>query len=50
MDRGEQREGIVHDDEDRQGFVETLMDGGGNAGRQIRAYGLMLNQFYVKPS
>jgi putative transposase len=45
MNRGDRREEIFEDDQDRSLFLETLAEAGEKAGWWIHAYGLMANPF-----
>jgi len=45
MNRGDQREDIFRDDEDRQRFLSTLGEACGKTEWQVPAYGLMRNHF-----
>ena len=47
MNRGDQREPIFKDDEDRQRFLTTLGEACGKTGWQVHAYCLMLNHFHL---
>lgn len=47
MARGDRREAIVRDDEDRKMFVRTLGDAAEKAGFRIHAYVLMTNHYHV---
>jgi REP element-mobilizing transposase RayT len=47
MNRGDQREDIFHDDEDRQRFLGTLTEACVKTEWQIHAYCLMRNQFHL---
>src|SRR5437867_2244068 len=47
MNRGDQRESIFHDDDDRQRFIETLGEACGKTGWQVHAYCLMPNHFHL---
>lgn len=47
MNRGDRREPIFVDDEDRQRFVETLGQSCEKCGWQVHAYCLMLNHFHL---
>lgn len=46
MNRGDQREDIFHDDEDRQRFLGTLTEACGKTEWQIHAYCLLRNHFH----
>jgi len=46
LNRGDRREAIFKDDEDRQGFVETLGEACVRSGWQVQAYCLMPNHFH----
>src|SRR6266545_970065 len=47
MNRGERRESIFHDNDDRQRFIETLGEVCGKTGWQVHAYCLMPNHFHL---
>jgi len=47
MNRGDRREPIFHDDDDRQRFIETLGEACGKTGWQVHAYCLMPNHFHL---
>ncbi len=47
MNRGDRRESIFHDDDDRQRFIETLGEACGKTGWQVHAYCLMPNHFHL---
>ena len=47
MNRGDQREDIFRDDEDRQRFLPTLGEACGKPEWQVHAYCLMGNHFHV---
>src|SRR5438132_664548 len=47
LNRGDRREGIFHDDADRQRFIETLGEACGKTGWQVHAYCLMPNHFHL---
>jgi REP element-mobilizing transposase RayT len=47
MNRGDQREDIFRDDEDREKFLSTLGEGCGKTEWQIHAYCLMSNHFHL---
>jgi putative transposase len=47
MSRGDRREPIFKDDEDRQRFVQTLGEGCARSGWQVHAYCLMPNHFHL---
>ena len=47
MNRGDQREDIFRDDEDRQRFLGTLTEACGKTEWQIHAYCLMRNHFHL---
>jgi putative transposase len=47
MNRGDRREPIFKDDQDRQCFLETLGEAGAKTGWQVHAYCLMLNHFHL---
>lgn len=47
MNRGDRREPIFKDDQDRQRFLETLAEVGIKTGWQVHAYCLMLNHFHL---
>jgi REP element-mobilizing transposase RayT len=47
MNRGDRREPIFNDDEDRQRFLETLGEVCGKTRWQVQAYCLMLNHFHL---
>jgi len=47
MNRGDRRERIFMDDEDRQRFVETLGEVCAKTGWQVHAYVLMPNHFHL---
>jgi REP element-mobilizing transposase RayT len=47
MNRGDRREPIFKDDQDRQRFLETLGETCDKTGWQIHAYCLMLNHFHL---
>jgi putative transposase len=47
MNRGDRREPIFKDDEDRQRFLATLGEACGKTGWQVHAYCLMLNHFHL---
>jgi putative transposase len=47
MNRGDRREDIFLDDEDRVLFLSTLGEGCGKTGWQVHAYCLMRNHFHL---
>jgi REP element-mobilizing transposase RayT len=47
MNRGDRREDIVLDDDDRQRFAETLAEACGTTGWQVHAWCLMRNHFHL---
>src|SRR5439155_1503076 len=47
MNRGDRREPIFKDDQDRGRFLETLAEVCGKTGWQVHAYCLMLNHFHL---
>jgi len=47
MNRGDRREPIFKDDEDRRRFVDTLGEACAKTGWQVHAYCLMLNHFHL---
>ena len=47
MNRGDQREDIFRDDEDRQRFLSTLGEACGKTEWQVQAYCLMRNHFHL---
>ena len=47
MNRGDRREPIVRDDEDRQRFLGTPGEAGGKTGWQVHALCLMPNHFHL---
>jgi len=47
MNRGDRKEAIVRDDQDRQRFVETLGEACQKTGWQVHAYCLMGNHFHL---
>src|SRR5213594_210933 len=47
MNRGDRRESIFHDVDDRQRFIETLGEACGKTGWQVHAYCLMPNHFHL---
>jgi putative transposase len=47
MNRGDRREAIFEDDEDRQRLLETLTEACEKTGWQIHAYCLMRNDFHL---
>jgi REP element-mobilizing transposase RayT len=47
MNRGDRREAIFADDQDRQRFLETLTEACQKTGWQVHAYCLMNNQFHL---
>jgi len=47
MNRGDRREAIFADDEDRQRLLETLTEACGKTGWQVHAYCLMRNHFHL---
>lgn len=47
MNRGDRREDIFHDDQDRQLFLKTLGEACDKTGWQIHAYCLMRNHFHI---
>ena len=47
MNRGDQREDIFRDDEDRQKFLTTLREASGKTEWQVHAYSLMRNHFHL---
>src|SRR6266511_3745625 len=47
MNRGDQRENIFKDDEDRQKFLSTLSEACAKTGWQVHAYCLMRNHFHL---
>ncbi len=47
LNRGDRREPIFQDDEDRQGFVAALAEVCGRSGWQVHAYCLMPNHFHL---
>lgn len=47
MNRGDRREPIFRDDQDRKRFLETLGEACGKAGWHVHAYCLMLNHFHL---
>jgi REP element-mobilizing transposase RayT len=47
MNRGDRREEIFRDDQDRRRFLETLAEACGKTGWQVHAYCLMPNHFHL---
>ncbi len=47
MNRGDRREDIFHDDEDRQRFLDTLAEACEKTGWQVHTYCLMRNHFHL---
>ncbi|MBU6402951.1 MAG: transposase, partial [Verrucomicrobia bacterium] len=47
MNRGDRREAIFHDDQDRRRFLETLGEACAKTGWQVHAYCLMPNHFHL---
>src|SRR4030095_13062288 len=47
MDRGDRREAIFHDDEDRQRFIRTLGEACERTGWRIHAFVLMGNHYHL---
>ena len=47
LSRGDRREDIVFDDEDRRRFVATLGEGAARANWQVHAFCLMGNHFHL---
>ena len=47
MNRGDRREDIFADDQDRQRFLKTLAEACGKTGWQVQAYCLMSNHFHL---
>jgi putative transposase len=47
MNRGDRREAIFHDDQDRASFLETLGEACAKTGWQVEAYCLMPNHFHL---
>src|ERR1035438_7001666 len=47
MNRGDRREAIFEDDEDRQRFLQTLTEACEKTGWQVHAYCLMRNHFHL---
>ena len=47
MNRGDRREPIFHDDQDRQRFLETLEEACAKTGWQVHALCLMPNHFHL---
>ena len=47
MARGDRREPIVKDDEDRDTFVRTLGEGCGRSGFRVHAWVLMRNHYHL---
>src|SRR3974377_521031 len=47
MNRGDRREDIFEDDEDRQKFLSTLGEACGKTGWEVHAYCLMRNHFHA---
>src|SRR5438477_10925666 len=47
MNRGDRREAIFQDDQDRKRFVETLADACAKTGWEVHAYVLMPNHFHL---
>ena len=47
MNRGDRRQPIFEDDEDRQRFLETLGEASAKTGWQVHAYCLMVNNFHL---
>ena len=47
MNRGDQREAIFEDDQDRQRLLETLTEAGEKTGGQVHAFCLMRNHFHL---
>jgi REP element-mobilizing transposase RayT len=47
MNRGDRREAIFKDDQDRERFLETLGEACDKTGWQVHAYCLMLNHFHL---
>jgi putative transposase len=47
VNRGDRREAIFHDDQDRWRFVETLAEACAKTGWQVHAYCLMPNHFHL---
>jgi REP element-mobilizing transposase RayT len=47
LDRGDRREAIFHDDEDRQIFLQTLQEVSRRTGWWVHAYVLMSNHYHL---
>ena len=47
MNRGDRREGIFRDDQDRQRFLETLSEACAKTNWPVHAYCLMRNHFHL---
>ena len=47
MARGDRREAIVRDDEDRTTFIRTLGEAAEKTGMRIHAYALMSNHYHL---
>ena len=47
MNRGDRREAIFEDDEDRERRLQTLTQACEKTGWQVHAYGLMRNHFHL---
>ena len=47
MNRGDRREGLFEDDQDRQRFLQTLAEACEKTGWQVQAYCLMSNHFHL---
>jgi REP element-mobilizing transposase RayT len=47
MNRGDRREAIFEDDEDRERLLQTLTQACEKTGWQVHAYGLMRNHFHL---
>ncbi len=47
MNRGDRREPIFKDDQDRECFIRTLAEAAGKTGGQVHAYCLMPNHFHL---
>src|SRR5687767_9998117 len=47
MNRGDRREDVFHDDQDRHSFLKTLGETCAKTGWQVHAYCLMRNHFHL---
>ncbi len=50
INRGDRREPIFDDDDDRPGFLETLAEACGKTDWQVHTWCLMRNHFHLAPA